>query len=167
MLLIVPENAAFTRLSQQQWDDFQRLARQFVSAIDDEIGNGRFNLRQGELEVQGSRVPGSTKLPRPSTHPDGISDIDILLRVGETTFNALVDDARQHNPNFPHQMNTEIADGRLGRFSFGSRWWNPRIHSAFWDEFAKPLDLPFDIQFSIVKEGSTFDNGPFMPIGGQ
>jgi hypothetical protein len=116
--------------------------------------------------VHGSRVRGAvdvkTGLPK-TPRPD--SDIDLILRVNSDTFEKLVDEAKAHIPKLNSEMVRQINQKALGRFVLGARGWHPNFHSTFYDDFVNPLNLPFQVDFSVVQMGSKLDTGPFIQIG--
>jgi uncharacterized Zn-binding protein involved in type VI secretion/predicted nucleotidyltransferase len=129
--------------SKQQFAKFKRSVRQVAK----EAG-----LPEGELVVQGSRAKGTAKSG---------SDIDIALRVEEGKF---FDFAQQRigsvRPGTKlHKTLLKAArKGKLSKFD---------ISPEFNQILGRGLESksPYQIDFSIIKKGSTYDTGPFIPIG--
>jgi hypothetical protein len=114
-------------------------------------------LPKGQLAVQGSRAKGTAR-PLTDKKP---SDIDIILRVDEKTFNefaqARINSVRP-GTKLQKTLIKAAEKGQLSRFDI-SKDFNKQMF-----EILAPKSK-FDIDFSIVKEGSKVDTPPFIDLG--
>jgi hypothetical protein len=114
-------------------------------------------LPKGQLAVQGSRAKGTAR-PLTDKKP---SDIDIILRVDEKTFNefaqARINSVRP-GTKLQKTLIKAAEKGQLSRFDI-SKDFNKQMF-----EILAPKSK-FDIDFSIVKEGSKIDTPPFIDLG--
>ena len=128
-------------MSPLQWQRFKRAVRRLARAA---------NLPPGELAVHGSRASGTA---RPS------SDFDIILRVDADIFfdfaTARIASVRP-NTRLHRTLLRAARAGKLSRFD---------IAPSFNKLLRNTLPSRFDVDFSIIRVGSKFDNGPFIPIG--
>lgn len=129
--------------TERQFQRFGRKARQLCR----EAG-----LPKGDLVVQGSRAKGLAK---------NTSDIDIALRVDDKTFFDLAERslARTHpGTRLRDTMLRRInVNGQLSSFDLGTDF--TRLRRLMLDP-----ESPFKVQFSIIRKGGKFDNGPFIPL---
>ena len=137
---VAPRLQGFT---ERQFRKFRRGARRVVREA---------NLPKGELAVHGSRASGTA---RPS------SDVDIALIVDEDAFfdfaQARISSVRP-GTRLHRTLLHAARQGKLSRFA---------ISREFNEILARELlpHSPYDVDFSIIKKGSKFDNGPFVSLG--
>ena len=110
------------------------------------------NLPDGELAVHGSRAKGTARLD---------SDIDIILRVDEKTFEEFTNN--RINSAYPGtKLSTDLIKAKnKGKFSIFaiSKTFGKNLYSTMNGKY--PVD---SIDFSLILEKSEFDNGPFIYI---
>jgi len=112
-------------------------------------------LPQGKTLVQGSRAAGTARA--------GESDIDILHIVSDENFDALVNqrlgETSGRNQALIQQYATDQQrmTGRGISLTFEKNLWKNVYPSL-------PANDVTKIQFSIIKAGSPFNNGPFVPV---
>jgi hypothetical protein len=130
-------------LSIRQWRKFRRAARKVAREA---------KLPSGELAVHGSRAKGISKVGK---------DIDVILRVDEKAFfeftQARIASVRQ-GTKLHKTLLKAARKGKLSRFDI-----SPEFNKIL-RKYLHPT-VPYDIDFSIIKIGSKFDTGPFIPIG--
>ena len=146
----------------ETWNFFQQRASQFVRTLDTRLGN-RFNLTQGELLVQGSRVSGTsdkTGLPVDVVN----ADLDLLLRVDDATFDALSSDFFNHVHTPTPEQIRYIDRGYMNMHVLSAHDWGLNYPSLFYNDFYHSLGLDFQVQFSISKIGSYIDTPPYLSI---
>ncbi|MGL6096661.1 MAG: hypothetical protein ACRC7O_12805, partial [Fimbriiglobus sp.] len=129
-------------------------------------------LPSGDLVVQGSRVAGKPReVPRTVFNKEtgrheflDVSDIDIALRVDAKTFFELAEVAlarARPGTRLRETMLKRIREnGQLSSFDLGSEFQRLRI------QHLAPSIEHLPIQFSVIKVGGKFDNGPFVSLKG-
>ena len=128
--------------SEEEFDKFSNAINELIE---------KQKLPNGETYVQGSRANGTARFD---------SDIDIMHRVNEEAFDKIVQG--RLTPEYPdsriYKTITKAAKkGKLDRFS---------ISKTFNRDFYDILDpvSPYEVDFSIIKKGSPFDQEPFIEI---
>lgn len=101
-----------------------------------------------DIAIQGSRAKGTAK---------ATSDIDIALRVDESTFNKMIKEYFG-TPNAgsakERTMQHAIETGKI------------QAGEAKLSKIRKEIasDIGMDVDISIIKKGGAFDNPPYIPI---
>ncbi|WP_033339737.1 nucleotidyltransferase domain-containing protein [Catenuloplanes japonicus] len=130
-------------LTDRQWQRFSRGARQLQRDA---------RLPPGDLGVHGSRARGTARSD---------SDIDVALRVDDRTFHDLAQRALARAPEGTRLRRTMLRrirnNGQLSSFDLGTEFTNRR--QALLDSH---VSVP--VQFSVLRRGGPFDNGPYIPL---
>lgn len=129
--------------TERQWTRFSRGARQTQRQA---------NLPDGDLVAHGSRVRGDAR-------PD--SDIDVALIVDRDTFFDLAERSLARAPEGTRLRRTMLRrineNGQLSSFDLGTDFTHLRRELM-------DAHVPHRVQFSVLRQGGKFDNGPFLPL---
>jgi len=110
------------------------------------------NLPDGELVIHGSRVRGTAR---------ATSDIDVALRVDDSTFFNLAEQALSRARIGTRLRATMLRrirrNGQLSSFDLGTEF--QRLRRDLLD-----LESPVPVQFSVLRRGGRLDTGPFLPL---
>jgi predicted nucleotidyltransferase len=129
--------------TERQWTRFARGARQTQRQA---------GLPDGDLVAHGSRVRGTAR-------PD--SDIDVALIVDDKTFFDLAERSLARAPDGTRLRRTMLRrineNGQLASFDLGTDFTHLRRELM-------DTHVPHKVQFSVLRRGGKFDNGPFLPL---
>jgi hypothetical protein len=129
--------------TERQFKRFALKARQLVKEA---------RLPEGDLVVQGSRAKSLAK---------NASDIDVALRVDDRTFFDMAEKvlarARPETRLRASMLRRINVNGQLASFDLGTDF--TRLRRAMLDP-----ESPYKVQFSVIRKGGKFDNGPFIPL---
>ena len=146
-----------------QWHWFQEGIRGMNNRVESIIG-----IHQGTYYVHGSRVNG---LLFPSQAPRFNSDIDVMLRMDRNDFvkasniveNLLtVRGVSGHVSEFRRQMRDRRFNRNILGFYEVSEIWHEEFYDIYFPEHIRIGNKKID--FSIVEQGSPFDNGALICI---
>jgi len=108
----------------------------------------------GEIFVQGSRAKGTAKLT---------SDIDFGIRVNANKFDILIKECFGSPTPGTATERTMLHAIKTGKIQYGEiRLRGTRLGKIFKEQLLALLGI--DIDLSIIKSGSPFDNGPFKNL---
>ena len=125
---------------------FARVARQIAR---------QHGLPPGDLVVHGSRAAGTLPVSYDKTH-----DVDIALRVDRQQFFEAARDVLAHTPpgtKLFRQRQRRIKKGLITSFDLGSAFGQSKAEAFH--------DVPYTVDYSVILKDSSFDNGPFIPLG--
>jgi hypothetical protein len=129
--------------TERQWTRFARGARQTQRQA---------GLPDGDLVAHGSRVRGTAR-------PD--SDIDVALIVDDDAFFDLAERSLSRAPAGTRLRKTMLRrineNGQLASFDLGTDFTHLRRELM-------DTHVPHKVQFSVLRRGGKFDNGPFLPL---
>jgi hypothetical protein len=134
---------------EEKWKGFKKAVRQVVRMA---------RLPEGELLAHGSRVGGTPRENR--RDPEGISDIDLMLRVDPSTFFEFAQErlaAAHPGTDFRDKLMRQVRSKKISKFYVARGFPGLLLNQTrpFW---------PHDIDFSVVEAGSPFDQGPYTSL---
>ncbi len=129
--------------TQAEYEKFAKDVTEFVK---------NNNLPEGKIMVHGSRAKGTAT---------ATSDIDIILRVDQQTFDKFVKQRLSTIPEGTRLYKTILKAAQKQKLSIFdiSKDFGKNLHNDL-----KPLSPIKEIDFSIIVEDSPFDVGPFIDI---
>lgn len=129
--------------TERQWTRFARGARQTQRQA---------GLPDGDLVAHGSRVRGTARTD---------SDIDVALIVDDDAFFDLAERSLARAPAGTRLRRTMLRrineNGQLASFDLGTDF--TALRRDLMD-----VHVPHKVQFSVLRRGGKFDNGPFLPL---
>ena len=129
--------------TQAEYEKFAKDVTEFVK---------NNNLPEGKIMVHGSRAKGTAT---------ATSDVDIILRVDQQTFDKFVKQRLSTIPEGTRLYKTILKAAQKQKLSIFdiSKDFGKNLHNDL-----KPLSPIKEIDFSIIVEDSPFDVGPFIDI---
>jgi hypothetical protein len=132
-------------LTKKQFAEFSNSLQSVIKAE---------NLPQGKVVVHGSRAKG--------TAVEGKSDIDVLLVVSDEEFGAF---AAKRLAEASGGNRKKILQTVKNQQRIRARGISQTFETNLWDQVVPTLPKNVTkVQFSIVTEGSKFNQGPFIPL---
>lgn len=129
--------------TERQWARFTRGARQLQRQT---------GLPDGDLVAHGSRVRGAAR---------NDSDIDVALIVDDDAFFDLAERSLARAPSGTRLRKSMLRrineNGQLSSFDLGTDF--TALRRELMD-----THVPHKVQFSVLRRGGKFDNGPFLPL---
>ena len=134
--------------TQEEWAEFKNDAIQ--------VANRRgLPLDEGQLCVQGSRVPGAEGYP---PRPD--SDIDLALRLDQASYDRFAQDLLsgiRPSTDLYAAVAKDVSKGKISKFSIGGGF-SRDVYDSLTSKYG------INVQYSVILVGSEYDTGPFIPI---